>query len=65
MKREYNLALILASIGVVMIIAGLLMIGLESYKKERCYSMPLNQYVEDSSCTKYTWEEYMEEHYGK
>ena len=34
-------------------------------QKERCYNMPINQYVEDSRCEKYTWEEYMEEYYGK
>ena len=38
---------------------------LDKYIRERCYNMPINQYVEDKTCEKYTWEEYMEEHYNE
>lgn len=61
--KEYRVAIIMALIGIILILLGLYLQG-EDDKRERCYNMPINQYVEDKDCEKYTWEEYMEEHYG-
>lgn len=33
----------------------------DKIEKERCYNLPLNQYVEDTRCNKYTFEDYIEE----
>lgn len=61
MKTNYILFIILI---VFIIIAGIYY-TLDQIQRERCYNMPINRYVEEKSCEKYTFEDYMEEHYGK
>lgn len=61
MKTNYVLLTIL----VIFIILTGIYYTLEQIQRERCYNMPINRYVEDKNCEKYTWEQYMEEHYGK
>lgn len=61
MKLNYVLMIIL--------IALIILVGiyytLDKINKEKCYNMPIAEYIESQSCTNYTWEDYMEEHYGK
>lgn len=64
MRKEYKMLLILIGIVVMAITLKLSEIAIDRYNRERCYNMPINQYVEDKACEKYTFEEYMEEHYG-
>ena len=61
MERKKTMMVIMI---VLVIILGI-RYAVEKIQKERCYNMPVNQYVEDKSCAKFTWEQYMEEHYGK
>lgn len=58
--KEYRVAIIIALAGVILILLGLYLQG-EDNKREKCYNMPINRYVEEKSCEKYTFEDYIKE----
>lgn len=61
MKLNYILLIIMT---ILIIILGIYY-TLDKIQKEKCYNMPIAEYIESQSCTKYTWEDYMREHYGE
>lgn len=65
MKNENKILIFVILILVIIITIKISKIAIDIYNKERCYNLPINEYVEDKSCSKYTFEEYMRENYGK
>lgn len=61
MKKEYKMLLILIGIVVMIITIKLSEIAIDRYNREKCYNMPINRYVEEKSCEKYTFEDYIKE----
>ena len=57
MYRNYVLIAILT---IVIIIFGIYYV-IGRLERNRCYNLPLNQYVEDTICSKYTFEDYIKE----
>ena len=61
MNERINMFVIL----IIVILVVAIYLTINEIRKQQCYNMPINQYVEDARCEKYTWEEYMEEYYDK
>lgn len=56
-KKEFSMfALLIVGILVVAIY-----LTINEIRKQECYNMPINQYVEDARCEKYTFEDYIKE----
>lgn len=47
-----NLSKLLTIIGAMIILLGIVIIALKKIEENRCYNLPLNEYVEDKSCMK-------------
>ena len=60
MKTNITLLIIL----IVFIILAGIYYTINEIQKDKCYNMPIAEYIESQSCTKYTWEDYMRENYG-
>lgn len=46
---------------IIVIVAIMIYYVVDQMKKQECYNMPINQYVEDVRCEKYTFEDYIKE----
>ncbi len=57
MNERINMFIIL----VIVIIIGAIYLTINEIRKQQCYNMPINQYVEDARCEKYTFEDYIKE----
>ena len=57
MNERINMFVIL----VIVIIIGAIYLTINEIRKQQCYNMPINQYVEDARCEKYTFEDYIKE----
>ena len=57
MNERVNMFIIL----VIVIIIGAIYLTINEIRKQQCYNMPINQYVEDARCEKYTFEDYIKE----
>ena len=57
MNERINMFIIL----VIVIIIGTIYLTINEIRKQQCYNMPINQYVEDARCEKYTFEDYIKE----
>lgn len=57
MKDKINMFIIL----VIVILVVAIYLAINEIRKQECYNMPINQYVEDARCEKYTFEDYIKE----
>ena len=57
MNERINMFIIL----VIVIVIGAIYLTINEIRKQQCYNMPINQYVEDARCEKYTFEDYIKE----
>lgn len=57
MKDKINMFVIL----VIVILVVAIYLTINEIRKQECYNMPINQYVEDTRCEKYTFEDYIKE----
>lgn len=57
MKDKINMFIIL----VIVILVVAIYLTINEIRKQECYNMPINQYVEDARCEKYTFEDYIKE----
>ena len=56
-KKEFSMFALL--IAVILVVA--IYLTINEIRKQQCYNMPINQYVEDARCEKYTFEDYIKE----
>ena len=56
-KKEFSMFALL----IVVILVAAIYLTINEIRKQQCYNMPINQYVEDARCEKYTFEDYIKE----
>ena len=56
-RKEFYMFLIL----IICILILCINYAVNEIRKQQCYNMPINQYVEDARCEKYTFEDYIKE----
>lgn len=56
-KKEFSMFALL----IVVILVVAIYLTMNEIRKQQCYNMPINQYVEDARCEKYTFEDYIKE----
>lgn len=53
MSEYLKITLLLSKIGLILLLALAMIIGIDLINRSRCYNLPLNDFYNDKSCIKY------------